>query len=106
MDEAKKTIIGDIVDTQGGTLDATADALLERIAAFFGECVGGDSFCGLSIDETRDDNGQLTSIKLVACDLVNGEPVRREGRFRLEKPLKAAPQNLAMQIMAGDLGKH
>ena len=80
--EAKKTIVGDIIDTTG-TLDATADALLLRIAAFFGECVSNEAFCGLSIDETRDDQGQITSLKLVPCDLVGDEPVRREGRFSL-----------------------
>lgn len=78
--QAKAEVIGNIENTDG-SLDATADALLARIAAFFGECAGGDTFCGLSIDETRNEAGLLTSLKLVACDLVNGEPVRREGKF-------------------------
>jgi hypothetical protein len=80
---AKKVLVGDIVNTGEGTLDETADALLERIAAFFGECAGADDFCGLSIDETRDADGCLTSLKLVPCDLVGGEPCRREGRFAI-----------------------
>ena len=62
------------------SLDKTADALLERIGAFFGECVGGNTFCALSIDETRREDGLLISLKLTACDLVNGDPVRREAR--------------------------
>lgn len=99
---AKTLLIGDIEDTDG-SLDDTADALLERVGQFFGECVGGDTFCGLSIDETRNDKGILTSIKLVACDLINGEPVRREGRFRLETSLKVPEPTMAMKIMAGNV---
>lgn len=65
-----------------GSADAAADELIVRVGRFFGECAGGDTFCGLSIDETRSADGLLTSLKLVPCDLVNGEPVRREGKFR------------------------
>lgn len=79
-EQAKAALMGDL-EKAGTTLDETADAMLERIATFFGECVGGNTFCGLSIDETRDANGLLTSLKLVPCDLLNGEPVRREGKF-------------------------
>jgi len=105
MDEAKATLVGE-VENGDNTLDGMADALLQKVGAFVGECVGGDSFCGFSVDESRDDNGILTSIKLVACDNINGEPVRREGKFRLEAPVKAAPHNLAQQIMSGNLGRH
>ena len=80
--EAKDKIMaaaGEVGDN-AKSLDAAADALLERVATFFGECVGGDTFCGLSIDEVRGEDGKLQSLKLVACDLVNGEPVRREVR--------------------------
>lgn len=84
-DEAKKTLVGDIVDTTG-TLDAVADALLLRVAKFFGECVASPEFCGLSIDETRDSDGKIMSLKLVACDLKGDDPERREGRFGLIEP--------------------
>jgi hypothetical protein len=79
--EALQTLKGDI--PAGTTLDQAADALLERVAAFFGECAADEAFCGLSVDETRDRDGKLQSIKLVACDMVNDEPVRREGKFAL-----------------------
>lgn len=79
--DALKTIKGNIIESN--TLDETADALLQRVAAFFGECAVDESFCGLSIDESRDSSGKLQSIKLVACDKVNGEPERREGKFAL-----------------------
>ena len=85
MTEAKQAVIGKIEDT-GGNLDAAADALILRVAQFFGECVQAESFCGLSIDETRDAHGQIKSLTLVACDLVGEEPVRREGRFALVEP--------------------
>jgi hypothetical protein len=87
--EAKKAVVGDIIDTTG-TLDATADALILRVAQFFGECVRDEAFCGLSIDETRDATGKLTSMKLVPCDLRGGEPERREGRFALVEPNRKA----------------
>lgn len=80
--EAKNRIVtaaGDVGEN-AGSLDQAADALLERVAAFFGECVGGSTFCGLSIDEVRNEQGVLQSLSLVACDLVDGEPVRRVGR--------------------------
>lgn len=65
------------VGENASSLDEAADALLERVATFFGECVGGSTFCGLGIDELRDENGLLLSLRLVPCDLVSGEPVRR-----------------------------
>ncbi len=77
--EAKAAIVaaaGDVGE-HANSLDEAADALLERVAVFFGECVGGDTFCGLAIDEKRDENGVLQALQLVACDLVNGDPVRR-----------------------------
>jgi hypothetical protein len=70
---------GDVGDN-ADSLDKAADALLARVAAFFGECVGGDTFCGLAIDEVRNAHGQLAGLTLVPCDLVGGEPVRRVGR--------------------------
>lgn len=80
--EAKQQIIDAATENgaSGKSLDEAADALLERVAKFFGECVGGDTFCGLSIDEVRNEAGILQSLKLVPCDLVDGEPVRREVR--------------------------
>lgn len=106
MQEAKATLIGQ-VENGDSTLDGMADALLQRVAEFVGECVGGDSFCGFSIDETRDENGILQGIKLVACDNINGEPVRREGKFRLESPApKLAPESLARNIISGNFGGH
>lgn len=80
-EQALNAIKGDL--PKDATLDAAADALLERVATFFGECAADEAFCGLSIDETRDSDGKLQSIKLVACDMVNGEPERREGKFTL-----------------------
>lgn len=83
--EAKLELTKNIQDTTG-TLDATADELLLRIAQFFGECVGDETFCGLSIDETRDKAGKITSLKLIPCDFVDNFPVRREGRFATNEP--------------------
>lgn len=79
MAQAKESIVGAAgnVGDNASSLDKTADALLERIAAFFGECVGGSTFCALSIDELRDENGLLLSLRLVPCDLVAGDAVRR-----------------------------
>ena len=81
--DAKQSIIataGDVGDN-ASSLDAAADALLLRVSAFFGECVGGSSFCGLAIDETRDANGLIQSLRLVACDIdKQGEAVRRVGK--------------------------
>lgn len=65
---------------QGFTLDQLADSTLQRVAAFIGECVGGDIFCGFSVDEVRDERGLLLSLRLVPCDTIDGEPVRREAR--------------------------
>jgi hypothetical protein len=78
--EAKQLIVNAAGPSPDDSLDATADALLLRVAQFFGECVGGDTFCGLSIDEMRDENGLLQSLRLVPCDIKDGEPVRRVGR--------------------------
>lgn len=64
----------------GKTLDDLADEALGRVAAFIGQCVASDTFCGLAIDEQRDDNGQVQSITLVACDKIHGDPIRRVGR--------------------------
>jgi len=81
--EAKQRLIdaaGEVPAENKSSLDEAAEVLLTRVSQFFGECVGGDTFCGLSIDETRDENGLLQSLRLVPCDLVNGEPVRRVGK--------------------------
>lgn len=77
--DAKQAIISAAgnIGENAASLDQAADALLERVATFFGECVGGDTFCGLAVDEQRDANGLLQSIRFVACDLVGGEPARR-----------------------------
>lgn len=65
----------------GQTLDDLADNTLTRVAAFIGECAGGDTFCGFSVDEMRDENGLLLSLRLVACDKdALGEAVRRIGK--------------------------
>lgn len=78
--EAKQSLIDAAQGKGDSTLDETADALLERVAAFFGECVGGDTFCGFGIDEVRNEQGLLLSLRFVPCDLVSGEAVRRVGR--------------------------
>ena len=62
------------------SLDQLADATLERIAEFFGECVNAPDFCGFAVDEVRDENKVLLSLTLVACDTVSGEAVRRVKR--------------------------
>ena len=85
LQEAKEKIVSQATDNEG-SLDKAADQLIERIGAFFGECTRNEDFCGLAIDESRDCDGQLLSIKLTACDIVGGDPVRREGRFVLAKP--------------------
>lgn len=59
------------------TLDALADVTLERIAEFFGKCVNSGDFCGFAVDEEFDAQGRPQAIRLVACDTVDGEPVRR-----------------------------
>lgn len=78
--DAKKVIVDAAEGKGDNTLDEAADELIKRIGQFFGECVGGDTFCGLAIDETRDENGLLLSLRLVACDLINDEPARRVAR--------------------------
>lgn len=66
---------------EGQTLDQLADNTFARVAAFIGECVGGDTFCGFSVDETRDENGLLLSLRLTPCDKdAMGEAVRRVGK--------------------------
>jgi hypothetical protein len=78
--EAKQAII-DATDGKGDqTLDEMADNLIKRVGMFVGECVGGDTFCGFSIEEIRGENGLVHELRLVACDLVSGEPVRRAAR--------------------------
>lgn len=62
------------------TLDQLADDTLNHVAAFIGECVGGDTFAGFSVDEVRDEHGLLLSLRLVPCDLLHGSPVRRVER--------------------------
>lgn len=64
----------------GRTLDQLADDALNRVAAFIGECVSAESFCGLAVDEMRDEDGKLLSLRLVPCDLVADESVRRVGK--------------------------
>lgn len=79
IDQAKETLMTAASDG-GANLDGLADALLARIGQFFGKCVGGDTFCAFSIDEASDENGLPLSLRIVPCDLVSGEPVRRVGR--------------------------
>lgn len=74
------------------TIDETADSLLMRVAAFFGECISDDTFCGLSLDEVRDADGKIQGLQLVACDSVGGEPVRRIEK--LEKQTIVRPSRI------------
>lgn len=75
IEEAKAELTANDV-----TLDAMADLILARVAKFFGECVGDESFCAIAVDESRGPNGKLLSITLVPCDEVDGTPVRRVNR--------------------------
>ena len=75
IEEAKAELTANDV-----TLDAMADLILARVAKFFGECVGDESFCAIAVDESRGPNGKLHSITLVPCDEVDGTPVRRVNR--------------------------
>lgn len=59
------------------TLDQLAEATLARIAEFFGRSVNTGEFCGFAVDEEFDAKGLPQSLRLVACDIVDGEPVRR-----------------------------
>lgn len=59
------------------TLDEAADALLLRVAKFFGECVADEKFCAIGVDEKRDQNGKLLYLRLVPCDDISGVPARR-----------------------------
>ena len=70
--EAKEALTSD-----DKTLDAAADAILVRVAKFFGECVADADFCALGIDEKRDTNGKLLYLRLVPCDMVGSVPARR-----------------------------
>ena len=72
MNEARAELTAD-----DKTLDQAADALLVRVAKFFGECVADESFCALGVDEQRDANGKLLWLRLVPCDEIDGIPVRR-----------------------------
>lgn len=66
--------------TVSASFDLACESMMSRVAAFFGECSTAPGFCGLSIDETRDLDGRLTSLRFVPCDLVCDQPVRRERR--------------------------
>lgn len=77
--EAKEVLMTAASDS-GANADQLADALLERVAQFFGKCLGGDTFCAFSIDEVTDENGLPLSLRIVPCDLVSGEAVRRVAR--------------------------
>lgn len=75
VDAAKQALTGG-----DATLDAAADAILLRVARFFGECVADPQFCAVSVDEARDSQGRLLSITLIPCDDVGGQPARRQAR--------------------------
>lgn len=60
--------------------DQSCIDLMDRVAAFFGECASNPDFCGLSVDELRDVDGNLLSLRLVPCDMVGEDAVRRVGR--------------------------
>ena len=75
VDAAKQALTGG-----DATLDAAADAILLRVAKFFGECVSDPQFCAVSVDERRDSEGRLLSITLVPCDDAGGQPARRTPR--------------------------
>jgi hypothetical protein len=59
------------------SLDNVADAVLTRVAQFFGECVATPNFCALSVDVKRNSLGQPQYLRMVPCDLVGGQPARR-----------------------------
>ena len=65
------------ISQSGNSLEGLADATLERIAEFFGKCVSDAAFCGFSVDEMTSEDGKPLSFRLVPCDSINGEPVRR-----------------------------
>lgn len=68
------------IPAEDNPFDQACMELMSRVAAFFGEAAGHPDFAGISIDEMRDGDGHLLSLRLVPTDLVNGEPVRRIGR--------------------------
>jgi hypothetical protein len=72
LEDAKQALTND-----DRTLDEAADAILLRVARFFGECVAEESFCALGVDEKRDANGKLLYLRLVPCDDIAGVPARR-----------------------------
>lgn len=73
-DEAKMKFTG---EKPSQTLDEFADAMLERVAAFFGECVGSPDFCGFNIEEKRDAEGGLLSLTIIPTDMIAGTAARR-----------------------------
>lgn len=75
LDDAKAELTAN-----DASLDAMADLVLQRVAKFFGECAGDDSFCAISVDEKRDQNGKLQYLMMVPCDDAAGTPVRRYER--------------------------
>ena len=68
------------VPAEENPFDSACMDMMSRVAAFFGEAASCPTFCGLSVDEMRDEDGKLLSLRLVPCDLVNDEPVRRVGK--------------------------
>jgi hypothetical protein len=68
------------IPAEDNPFDAACMELMSRVAAFFGECASTPDFSGVSIDEMRDGDGKLLSLRLVPTDLVNDEPVRRVSR--------------------------
>jgi hypothetical protein len=67
-------------DVTPKSLDDMADALITRVGKFFGECVAHPDFAGLSVDEERNEDGQLISLRMVPCDNVGGNMSRRAKR--------------------------
>lgn len=61
------------------------DSLLESVAAFAGEAMGGDTFCGFGVDVIRGAGDIIQGLQIVACDLVGGEPVRRLDKFEKKR---------------------
>ena len=75
LDDAKAELTAN-----DNSLDAMADLVLKRVARFFGECAGDESFCAISVDEKRDANGKLLYLLMTPCDDVAGVPARRWGK--------------------------
>lgn len=59
--------------------DKALDALLTSVARYVAEAQTNPAFCGTVVGEIRDASGRLLGVRLVACDLVGGEPARRIG---------------------------